>query len=152
MLRKTLAAVVLAVSLSLGVKADPILWQQVERSSSQQPTLVNSSQEPASPAATGQVGQSSADDGVIPKFVRLPDGRIVPYGAGVICTENCVEGETFEQRTVRRPGIWYVTIPAVVGGIIVTVLATRGHDSLNPNRGNPKLFDIPSGTDRKSVV
>ncbi len=81
-----------------------------------------------------------------PKFVRLPDGRIVPFGPGTVCSEDCLKGDEFEQQAAHRPSLWYVAVPVIAGGIIAAVLSSRGHDTLNPNPGNPRLFDIPSGT------
>ena len=146
MLRKTLVVMALTVCLSIGVAADPVRWQQLERGATQQRTNVNTTQAVRTTTAPAELTQQPvAADGETPKFVTLPDGRIVPYGPGAICTDDCVEG--FEDETVRRPSLWYVAIPAIAGGIIATVLITRGHDSLTPTRGNPRPFEPPpSGT------
>lgn len=145
MLRKTLVVIALTVCLSIGVAADPVRWQQLEPGATQQQTYVNTTQTVTTTTAPAELTQQPASaDGELPKFVTLPDGRIVPYGPGAICTDDCVQG--FEDQTVRRPNLWYVAIPAIAGGIIATVLITRGHDSLTPTRSNPKPFDPPPGT------
>src|SRR5215216_4345607 len=40
---------------------------------------------------TGQAGQAGTaqESDTHPEFVRLPDGRIVRYGPGIVCDENC---------------------------------------------------------------
>lgn len=140
MLRKTLGVVVLTVCLSAGALADPIRWQQLERGTTQQQIQDNSGQSATPlnpPPQPDQQPVAAADEP--PKFVTLPDGRIVPYGPGAICTEDCLEG--FEEKTARRPTLWYVAIPAIAGGIITTVLINRGHDG-----GTPRIMDFPSST------
>ncbi len=149
MLRKTLVAVALTGCLSVGTLADPIRWQQVESASTRQQTYTNSSFSTSVPPVAAQLAQQEpgADESALPKFVRLPDGRIVPYGAGTVCNEDCIKGDDFEQQAAHRPSLWYIAAPVIAGGIIAAVLSGRGHSSLNTTRGgNPTLFDIPSGT------
>jgi hypothetical protein len=139
MLRKTLVVIVLTVCLSAGALADPIRWQQLERGTTPQQTWTGAGQSVAPLAAPAEPEQQPVAADEPPKFVTLPDGRIVPYGPGAICTEDCLEG--FEEKTVRRPNIWYVVIPAIAGGIITTVLINRGRDG-----NTPRIIDLPSST------
>lgn len=82
-----------------------------------------------SPAVT-QLGEE------LPRFIRLPDGRLVPYGPGVVCTEDCVE--PFD--LVRKPGFvfrpWMIAVP-LGGGVLVGALALV---SGNNNSNSPNLI------------
>ena len=74
----------------------------------------------------GPVAQESPNH---PEFVRLPDGRIVRYGQGILCDENCVEPVT--PAAFREPGprwLWIIP-PIIVGGILCAVLCRPGRDS-----------------------
>lgn len=145
MLRKIFGAVLILALLNLSVMADSIRWQELSRAVSRQEVWANSTPSMTSANSQGQIAQTqSADDGAAPKFVRLPDGRIVPFGAGVICTEDCVQDTEFEMAKTKRPILWYALVPIAIGGIIA-VLASRGGDPVGPN-GNPRLFDLPGGT------
>lgn len=152
MQRKILAVLALIACLSLTVNADPINWQQIGRRTTQQQAFVETSQESATANVQAQItsannGQTqsnsvSSGESELPRFVTLPDGRIVAYGAGVICDENCVAG--VEETTSRRPIFWYVAIPAAIGSVVAVL--SRGHDTATPDRGRPILFDTPGGT------
>jgi hypothetical protein len=145
MLRKTILALTLTCSLTLGVLAEPIHWQQLERGVSQQQSYTGAVSDVPSPSTLASVPQQpAADDGDTPRFVTLPDGRIVPYGPGEICTDNCVE--SFDGEAARRPNLWYVAIPAIAGGIVAVVLINRGRPSAVSSRGTPPVIDVPSGT------
>ena len=83
------------------------------------------------PAKSGQsqsgVAQESPDH---PEFVRLPDGRIVRYGPGVLCDENCVEPVTPSAFREPGPRMWWL-IPAVSGAALCAFLC-RGNDEPKP--------------------
>jgi hypothetical protein len=57
----------------------------------------------------------------------LPDGRIVKYGPGVICDENCVEAVPLGRARVSRN--WYVLPPLLAAGILCAVLCRGGGDT-----------------------
>lgn len=78
-----------------------------------------------------------------PEFVRLPDGRIVRYGPGIICDENCVE--PIAPAAFRGPGpaLWWIVPPIIAGGVICAVLCRPGDDS-NP-QPSPTII-IPQPT------
>ena len=70
-----------------------------------------------------------------PEFVRLADGRLVPFGPGVVCTDNCVQSEAFGpddptelRRAVSGLNPWLLAVPAIIGGVIACVVLCRGGD------------------------
>src|SRR5207237_10620494 len=83
MIRRFTVCLLLCCLLAVGTQADPITYQQVRQQrgvSASKPTSLA----PHSDDPDAQV--SSQENANHPELVRLPDGRIVPYGHGVICS------------------------------------------------------------------
>ena len=127
------------------IHADTVTYQQLRQDQSGRATTVVSvpkvvrtkdqpqdqgqnpqAQQPAAPQA-GTVQESSDH----PEFVRLPDGRIVRYGPGIVCDENCVE--PIAPAAFRGPGpaFWWIVPPIIAGGILCIVLCRPDRD-INP--------------------
>lgn len=90
-------------------------------------------------AGTGQAGVAQ-ESPTPPEFVRLPDGRIVRYGPGLVCDENCVEPVAPAAFRGPGPGFWWIVPPIIAGGILCVVLC-------RPDRENPQpspTINIPS--------
>jgi len=142
MLRKFCVTIILCTCLAAGAQAEPISWHQIGRASMGQTR--SGSNEPLPPFGHGQMDQTSRTGSIEqPEFVRLPDGRMVPYGQGVVCNENCVEG--FAEEAVRRPRLWLIA-PLIAGGVVCAVLC-GGNEKTPPNeppRGNPTPFATPT--------
>jgi hypothetical protein len=64
-----------------------------------------------------------------PEFVRLPDGRIVRYGPGVICDENCVDAVAPAAFRGEGPSKWWLAPPIAAGVVLCIALCTGGSDS-----------------------
>ena len=141
MLRSSCLTILLCLCLSFGAQAEPIGWNQIERNLISRVSFMTDPLSPAAALPQGQLDQplSAEESPNHPEFVRLPDGRIVPYGRGVICDENCVED--FSESS-RRPKLWLIAPPIIVGGIICAILCGGDHGG-NPT-GNPRIF---GGTD-----
>ncbi len=106
--------------LSRSVAADSVTYQQVSQEHDKQlARRIVTSTTPAEQSAQVQSPQIEAQ-GELPKFVRLPDGRIVPYGPGVVCTENCVE--PFEAKLPNRPRLLVWALPVIAGGLIAGLI------------------------------
>jgi hypothetical protein len=149
MLRKSCVTILLCIWLAVGAQAEPISWNQIGRDPiSQTRSGVQTNDLPSS--GQEQTGQQLAVSADQPEFVRLPDGRIVPYGQGVICAENCVEG--FVEDSPRRPRLWLIAPPIIAGGIICAVLCggDRTPPGDNPPRGNPTPFGTPTEPPRST--
>lgn len=137
---------VLCVLLVVHATAAPITYQQVAGQGGQKP------QPPTSGSKVGgeQTPQSKIpESGDRPEFVRLADGRIVPYGAGIICTDDCVESEAFgpddpsELRgSLPRLTPWLWGIP-VAGGILAFVLLLPGDRTAVLSSGEPPIIVPP---------
>ena len=143
----------LCVLLVMQAQAAPITYQQVSNQvgqSTQQPTTdakgVNSQ--------TAQAKTSESSDR--PEFVRLADGRIVPYGPGVVCTDDCVQSEAFgpENPTELRRAFglnpWLLAVPAIIGGVIACVVLCRGggtNTAVLTSVEPPRIVIPPNQTD-----
>ena len=55
-----------------------------------------------------------------PTWVKLSDGRIVPFGAGLICTNTCTEEEIAGDHTFSSR--WLIALP-IAGAVIIGLLA-----------------------------
>ncbi|MDX2039678.1 MAG: PEP-CTERM sorting domain-containing protein [Acidobacteriota bacterium] len=93
-------------------------------------------------SSQGQAG-TAQESSTHPEFVRLPDGRIVRYGPGIICDENCVE--PIAPAAFRGPGpaLWWIVPPIVAGGVLCAVLC-RPDDDVSP-QPSPTII-IPQPT------
>jgi hypothetical protein len=128
--------------LVISAQAEPIGWDRIARDpmATWRPA-VSAVDSPA--AFTQGQHQPRAEDGSDrPEFVRLPDGRIVPYGQGVLCTENCIEGFAAEPPHRWR---WWILTPPVIGGVICLALCGGPGDRTREiPRGNPTPFGTPT--------
>jgi len=144
--RRIGAATLICCLLAQGVLADSVTYQQLQQNqasgaTASSPAVVRSKDQNQQQNNQGQ-GQSSQSSqpsqsqaGAAqespnhPEFVRLPDGRIVRYGPGILCDENCVEPVT--PAAFREPGprLWWIVPPIVAGGILCAILCRPGRDS-----------------------
>ncbi len=123
MLRQLALCILLCGLLSRAIIADPVTYQQVQQDREKQlagqstaSTRSAGQEKQTQPQSQSQTGEDT------PQFVRLPDGRIVAYGPGAICTENCVE--PFEARAPNRPRLWVWGIPLIAGGLIAGLVGS----------------------------
>jgi PEP-CTERM motif-containing protein len=134
MVRRTLTAWLLCTLLAQAASADPITYRQLRPDAGVAftripvPTVVADAT-----TKRKKEGQQAGQDNQAPRaqespnhpeFVRLPDGRIVKYGPGVICDENCVEAVPLGRARVSRT--WYVLPPLLAAGILCAVLCRGG--------------------------
>lgn len=139
MVRRILTSVLLSTLFVQIALADPVTYRQLRQDADaaftripqpaiadNTPTKQPQSQAQGSGNTQGQGGrvQESANH---PEFVRLPDGRIVKYGPGIICDENCVEAVPLARARVSRS--WYVLPPLLAAGILCAVLCRGGADA-----------------------
>lgn len=138
-LRQLLIGLLLCSVVAQSVLADTITYQQLRQETSGRTRTVTSTPTVARNNDQNQPGQASQQSGAQapvatespnhPEFVRLPDGRIVRYGPGVLCDENCVEPVT--PAAFREPGPrwWWIVPPIIAGGILCAVLCRPGRDT-----------------------
>lgn len=126
------------VVLVQGALADSITYRQLRQDQSGRastiasaPKVVRADEQQQGQAQQGQQGQAGAaqESSTHPEYVRLPDGRIVRYGPGIICDENCVE--PIAPAAFRGPGpaLWWIVPPIVAGGVLCAVLCRPDRDS-----------------------
>lgn len=124
--------------------ADSVSYQQLQqgqagrlKATAVSPAVVRTQDQQNKQDQSAQAGQSQSNQSQTgaakespdhPEFVRLPDGRIVRYGPGILCDENCVEPVT--PAAFREPGprIWWL-VPAISGGVLCAFLCRGGDDS-----------------------
>ena len=128
--------------LAGSVLADTVTYQRLQQNQSGAATTQNASRPkdqgqqnsqgqgqsaslPPSDSASGLVKESLNP----PDFVRLPDGRIVRYGPGVLCDQNCVAPVT--PAAFRGPSstVWWYVTPAATAGILCAFLCGGGDDT-----------------------
>lgn len=150
----SLACLLVCVAMIQPVFADSITYRQLRKNQDSRVGAVAST--PKVARTTDQQGQAqqqgqspqgqtgtAQESATHPEFVRLPDGRIVRYGPGIICDENCVE--PIAPAAFRGPGpaLWWIVPPIVAGGVLCAVLC-RPSDESNP-QPSPTII-IPQPT------
>lgn len=137
---------ILCGALVCGAQAGPIQFSQIGEAQAGQVTNRPITSQPTS----GGVVVESLEQ---PEFVRLSDGRLIPYGPGVICSDICVEPPVTE----NPPGLsrkWLIAIP-IAGGIIAGFILTNGTASLprpTPTVGGVSQTPSPTPTPSSSVT
>ncbi|MGE0104809.1 MAG: PEP-CTERM sorting domain-containing protein [Blastocatellales bacterium] len=112
-IRCILIMIALAACGRTFVLADGITYRQIRQSA----------QDPADQKPKAQESPTP------PEFVRLPDGRIVKYGPGIICDENCVEPMTPVAFRETGPRLWWIAPPLVAGGVLCAILCRGGDEA-----------------------
>jgi hypothetical protein len=97
---------------------------------------------PPSDSASGVAKESPNP----PDFVRLPDGRIVRYGPGVLCDQNCVAPVTPTAFRGPSPMVWWIATPAAAAGILCAFLC--GGDDTQPLTSIPIPDPSPTPSPR----
>jgi hypothetical protein len=155
-------ACLLALSVAAQTaRADTITYQQLRQDQSGRaatvasvPNVARTKDPSQGQNQQGQTGQTdpqgqkpvTAQEGTEhPEFVRLPDGRIVRYGPGIICDENCVE--PIAPAAFRGPGpaFWWIVPPIIAGGILCIVLCRPDHNG-NPQPSPTIVIPTPQPT------
>lgn len=134
MLHRRLTTFLLCGLLAISAQASPITWSQFQNSSALPGSAFTQD------AAAGQsASQSSgtAEAGTPPEFVRLPDGRVVPFGPGVICADASPTAEEVGGSHSRR---WLIAIP-IITAVVACAFLCRGS---NRTRPTPPPFPTPT--------
>ncbi len=142
--------ILLCLILAIGVKASPVTYQQVDQKA-QNPTNRSATQQ------SSAQGTLPADN-PSPDFVRLSDGRIVPFGPGLICTDDCIQSEAVSTDGLRAVGLplakalspWLL-VPVAATGIIACALlcGNSGTQTAPPvlDTSSPPIINPPPATD-----
>lgn len=116
MIRRFAVCLLFCCLLAVSTQADPITYQQVrqQRGAPAKPASLTLRSNELEAQVSSQEGANH------PEFVRLPDGRIVPYGPGVVCSENCAE--PFAAAAPGSPRLLRWLSPLVTGGVVCSAL------------------------------
>ena len=116
-MRNSTLGLFLCLMLVVNVNGSSIGYQQIDQQAQQKTNQDNPSTQSVSSEQT-------------PEFVRLADGRIVPFGAGVVCSDNCVGAEVFDLGKIAIPkgfNPWLLSIPIAAGGVAAIFLLSGGN-------------------------
>lgn len=138
--RRLIAGLLLCCSVAPGVLADSITYQQLRQSRGGRAVTVASlpvvarttNRQIPQQDPTGQAGGVAQESQSHPEFVRLPDGRIVRYGPGIICDENCIDPVAPAAFRGPGPSMWWAAPPIIAGGALCAFLCGSGGNEGTP--------------------
>lgn len=164
LLRNSLVGVLAWCLVAQTVFADTITYQQLQQDQSGRtvtvasaPKVARTTDQQQDQAQGRQQGQQPQEAGVAqespthPEFVRLPDGRIVRYGPGIVCDENCVEPIAPAAFRGPGPGLWWIVPPIIAGGILCAVLCRPDRET-NPQPTPTIIIPPPSPQPTATVL
>lgn len=73
-----------------------------------------------------------------PKFITLSDGRVVPFGPGVICTNECTEAEII-LTTSNKKWLWALPISGAIIGTIAVLRHNTSPSLTTTNNATPNI-------------
>ena len=121
--------IILCGAVAVGVQAGSVSYGQIQEARIPgQPTSATAS----TPATTEQITVESQER---PEFVKLADGRIIPYGPGVSCTDSCVGADIIEKDGRGFNKKWLYAVPVIAGIAVVGVMLGSSDASLPRNVG-----------------
>ena len=126
---RPLLSLVLCASIVWSAQASPLTFNDIAR-----PPVPSPDRSEGRRDANRETAAGTAEEGLShPEFVRLVDGRIVPFGPGVICETKEPIGlvETHSRR-------WLILVPFVTAIAVCAVLCRPPEDS-------PRRYPIPPG-------
>lgn len=141
---------ILSATLTFSASASPIHFSHiVDTQSGRAPNggNTNSQRSTTTPEqATSSLTVESLDH---PEFVRLADGRLVPYGPGVNCSDACVESEVIPAGFPRK---WLIALPigAAVIGVLLATDSTRVPRRAVDSTTQPPVSPTPTPTPNTS--
>ena len=134
---------VLCFLFATRVVAAPISYGQITQ-------RVGQSQQQADTNKSPQTAAKISDSGEKPEFVRLTDGRVVPYGPGIVCSDECIQSEALALGDEALPllptagfNTWLLAVPAAVAGVVACFVLCRGGDSSTLVTSTPPVVNPP---------
>lgn len=118
---RRIATIILSGALAVSAQATPINFSHIgDPQSGRQPNASSSASANSSDTVNASLTVPSLEH---PEFVRLADGRLIPYGPGVICSEACVESDALANPS-GFPRKWLIALPLAGAAIVGVILAT----------------------------
>jgi PEP-CTERM motif len=123
---RSLLTIILCGAVASGAQASPISLGQIQetQNSGQSKTATSTS------TTTPNADQITVESLEHPEFVKLADGRIIPYGAGVACSDSCVGADIIERNNPGFNKKWLLAVPVIAGIAVVGVMLGGGDASL----------------------
>lgn len=126
---RLIVTIFLIGTLAFSTQASPIGFAHIGDAQSGRQSGATS---PTASSAQGTVTSNQVVESLEhPEFVRLADGRLAPYGPGVICSDACVEEDVLATPS-GFPRKWLIAIPLAGAAIVGVILATT--DTSRPPR------------------
>lgn len=139
---------ILSATLILSASAAPIHFSHIVDTQSGRVPSGSTTQPPTTTKdqTTYSLTVESLDH---PEFVQLADGRLVPYGPGVNCSDVCVESEVIPAGFPRK---WLIALPigAAIVGVLLATDSTRVPRRAVDNTTQPPTSPTPTPTPNPS--
>ena len=135
---------ILIGTLAFSAQATPIDFSQVGDAQSGRQTSGNTASQPSTNVQGNMNSSLTVESQEHPEFVRLADGRMIPYGQGVICSEACVESDPLAA-TSGFPRKWLIALP-LAGAAIVGVILATSDSSRTPRTTTDNFTQPPTST------
>ncbi len=122
---RLLTKIILCGALAVSAHATPINFSHIGDPQSGRQTKGGASSQTSTNSSDAVNANLAVESLEQPEFVRLADGRMIPYGPGVVCSESCVESAVEPQGFPRK---WLIALPiagAIIAGVILASDAPR---------------------------
>ncbi len=116
--------IILCGAVAVGAQAGSVSYGQIQAA---QNVGQSKSATTATPTSADQITVESLEH---PEFVKLADGRIIPYGPGVSCSDACVGADIIEKDGPGFNKKWLYAIPVIAGIAVVGVMLGSSDASL----------------------
>ena len=120
---RLIATIILSGALAFSTQATPINFSHIGDPQSGRQTKGNASSQATTNSSDAVNASLTVESLEQPEFVRLSDGRLIPYGPGVICSEACVESEAIANPS-GFPRKWLIALPLAGAALVGVILAT----------------------------
>ena len=122
---KFIAISILSGALAVSSSASPINFSQIGDPQSGRQAKGSASAQSSTSSSEAVNANLSVESLDHPEFVRLADGRMIPYGPGVVCSDACVDSVVEAQGFPRK---WLIAVPlagAAIAGVILAMDSPR---------------------------
>ena len=127
---RLIATIILCGVLAVSAQASPINFSHIGDAQSGRQTNGSATSQASTNSSDAVNASLTVESLDHPEFVRLADGRMIPYGSGVICSDACVESEAFANPS-GFPRKWLIALP-LAGAAIVGVILASSDSSRTP--------------------
>lgn len=127
---RLIATIILCGVLAVSAQASPINFSHIGDAQSGRQTNGSATSQSSTNSSDNVNASLTVESLDHPEFVRLADGRMIPYGSGMICSDACVESAAFANPS-GFPRKWLIALP-LAGAAIVGVILASSDSSRTP--------------------